>query len=86
MFKSGKGAQVIAEEQGLTQISDVSLLDGAVAEVLQRNPQAVQDFISGKETAIKVLVGQVMKETRGRANPAMINRILQENLGSKVNG
>ena len=86
MFKSGKEARAIAEEQGLTQISDVSLLDGTVAEVLQRNPQAVQDFLGGKETAIKFLVGQVMKETRGRANPAIINRILLENLGSKVNG
>ena len=86
MFKSGKEAQAIAEEQGLTQISDVGLLDGAVAEVLHRNPQAVQDFLGGKETAIKFLVGQVMKETRGRANPAIINRILLENLGSKVSG
>ena len=86
MFKSGKGAMVIAEDQGLTQISDVGFLDATVAEVLQKNPQAVQDFLSGKETAIKFLIGQVMKETRGRANPAMINRILLENLGSKVNG
>jgi aspartyl-tRNA(Asn)/glutamyl-tRNA(Gln) amidotransferase subunit B len=85
MFKSGKGARAIAEEQGLTQISDVGLLDGAVAEVLQRNPQAVNDFLGGKETALKFLVGQVMKETRGRANPALINRILLENLGTKVN-
>jgi aspartyl-tRNA(Asn)/glutamyl-tRNA(Gln) amidotransferase subunit B len=84
MFKSGEGAQDIAEEQGLTQISDVGFLDEAVAEVLKGNPQAVQDFLGGKETAIKFLVGQVMKETRGRANPAMINRILLENLSSKV--
>ena len=86
MFKSGKGAMIIAEEQGLTQISDAGLLDVAVAEVLRGNPQAVQDFLGGKETAIKFLIGQVMKETRGRANPAMINRILLENLGTKVNG
>ena len=86
MFNSGKGAQAIAEEQGLTQISDISLLDGAVAEILQRNPQAVQDFLGGKETAIKFLVGQVMKETRGRANPALINQMLLDNLVSKVNG
>lgn len=83
MFKSGKGAQVISQEQGLTQISDAHQLDGAVDEVLQRNPQAVQDFHGGKETAIKFLVGQVMKETRGRANPSLVNRILQEKLGSQ---
>jgi len=86
MFKSGKGAMIIAEEQGLTQISDTGLLDTAVAGVIHENPQAVQDFLGGKETAIKFLVGQVMKETRGRANPAMINKILLENLGTKVSG
>ena len=86
MFRSGKSAQAIAEEQGLTQISDVGFLEGAVVEALHRNPQAVQDFLGGKETAIKFLVGQVMKETRGRANPAIINRILLEHLVSKVNG
>ena len=85
MFKSGKGAMIIAEEQGLTQISDAGFLDAAVVEVLKGNPQAVQDFLGGKETAIKFLVGQVMKETRGRANPAMINQILLENLGTRVN-
>ena len=56
-----------------------------MAEVLQRNPQAVQDFLGGKETAIKFLVGQVMKETRGRANPTLINQILLDNLASKAN-
>jgi aspartyl-tRNA(Asn)/glutamyl-tRNA(Gln) amidotransferase subunit B len=84
MFKSGKGAMIIAEEHGLTQISDAGLLDEAVAEVLERNPQAIQDFLGGKETAVKFLVGQVMKETRGRANPAMINKILLDNLDAKV--
>jgi aspartyl-tRNA(Asn)/glutamyl-tRNA(Gln) amidotransferase subunit B len=54
-----------------------------VEEALQRNSQAVQDFHGGKETAIKFLVGQVMKETRGRANPSLVNQILQEKLGSQ---
>jgi len=84
MFKSGKGAMIIAEEQGLTQISDSGLLAVAVAGVIHDNPQAVQDFLGGKETAIKFLVGQVMRETRGRANPAMINKILLENLDTVV--
>jgi aspartyl-tRNA(Asn)/glutamyl-tRNA(Gln) amidotransferase subunit B len=85
MFNSGKGAMIIAEDQGLTQISDEGFLDVAVAEVLQGNPQAVQDFLDGREAALKFLMGQVMKETRGRANPAMINQILLDNLGTKVN-
>jgi aspartyl-tRNA(Asn)/glutamyl-tRNA(Gln) amidotransferase subunit B len=82
MFKSGKQAQAIAEEQGLTQISDAGLLDGTVADVLDRNDQAVQDYLGGKETALKFLVGQVMKETRGRASPALVNEMLQEKLAS----
>ena len=82
MFRSGKDAQAISQEQGLTQISDVDLLDVTVAEVLQGNPQAVQDFLGGKETALKFLVGQVMKESRGRANPSLVNRILTERLSS----
>ena len=82
MFKSGKQAQAIAEEQGLTQISDSGLLHGTVADVLDRNDQAVQDYLGGKETALKFLVGQVMKETRGRASPALVNEMLQEKLAS----
>ena len=80
MFSSGKDAGAIAEEQGLTQISDSQVLVGAVAEVVERNPQAVQDYLGGKETAIKFLMGQVMKETRGRANPGLVTQLLQEKL------
>ena len=86
MFKSGKPAQAIAEEQGLTQISDADQLDGTIAEILDRNAQAVQDYLGGKETALKFLVGQVMKETRGRASPALVNDMLQEKLASRGGG
>ncbi len=86
MFKSGKQAQAIAQEQGLTQISDAGELDGTVAEILERNEQAVQDYLGGKETALKFLVGQVMKETRGRASPALVNQMLEEKLASKGGG
>ena len=86
MFKSGKPAQAIAEEQGLTQISDAGQLDGTIAEILDKNAQAVQDYLGGKETALKFLVGQVMKETRGRASPALVNDMLQEKLASRGGG
>ena len=86
MFKSGKQPQAIAQEQGLTQISDAGQLDGTVAEVLERNEQAVQDYLGGKETALKFLVGQVMKETRGRASPALVNQMLEDKLASKGGG
>ncbi len=80
MLESGKGPQQIVEEQGLVQISD----EGAIAEVVNRivtaNPQSVEDFKAGKEKAIGFLVGQVMKETKGKANPALVNKLLLERL------
>ena len=87
MFKSGKRANVVAEEQGLTQINDLTFLGAAVEQIIQGNPRAVQDFLGGKEGAIRFLIGQVMKETRGRANPATISEILREHLSpQKVDG
>jgi aspartyl-tRNA(Asn)/glutamyl-tRNA(Gln) amidotransferase subunit B len=80
MLESGKGPQQIVEDQGLVQISD----EGAIAEVVNRmvtaNPQSVEDFKAGKEKAIGFLVGQVMKETKGKANPALVNKLLLERL------
>lgn len=80
MLESGKRPQQIVEEQGLVQISD----EGAIAEVVNRivdaNPQSVEDFKAGKEKAIGFLVGQVMKETKGKANPALVNKLLLESL------
>ncbi len=80
MFRSGRAAMDIAEKQGLTQLNDDAQLIEAVDLVIRNNSQAVQDYLGGKETAIKFLLGQVMKETRGRANPASVTRLLEENL------
>jgi aspartyl-tRNA(Asn)/glutamyl-tRNA(Gln) amidotransferase subunit B len=80
MLETGKLPQQIVEEQGLVQISD----EGAIAEVVNRiveaNPQSVEDFKAGKEKAIGFLVGQVMKETKGKANPALVNKLLLDRL------
>ena len=86
MFRSGRGAMDIAEEQGLTQLNDDAQLIEAVDLVIRSNEQAVQDYLGGKETAIKFLLGQVMKETRGRANPASVTRLLEENLKAGAKG
>jgi len=80
MFASGKDPGDIIEEKGLVQISDVNTLMTVVAEVLASNPKSVEDFRSGRERALGFLVGQVMKATRGKANPEMVNRLLQEKL------
>jgi aspartyl-tRNA(Asn)/glutamyl-tRNA(Gln) amidotransferase subunit B len=80
MFASGRSAGEIVREQGLTQISDEDRLATIAAQVIQDNPQAVADYLSGKEAAIRFLVGQVMKATRGQANPGLANRLLVEKL------
>ncbi|MBP1765524.1 MAG: gatB [Firmicutes bacterium] len=81
MWTSGKAAEDIVKEKGLVQITDSSAIVGIVDAVLAANPQSVADFKAGKERAIGFLVGQVMKQTKGRANPEMVNTLLKERIG-----
>jgi aspartyl-tRNA(Asn)/glutamyl-tRNA(Gln) amidotransferase subunit B len=80
MLESGKRPQQIVEEQGLVQISDEGAIAEVVSRIVEANPQSVEDFKAGKEKAIGFLVGQVMKETKGKANPALVNKLLLERL------
>ena len=80
MFNTGKRAAEIIAEKGLTQISDAQEIDGIVSRVIATNTQAVSDFKKGKEQALTFLVGQVMRETKGRANPSLVNKLLKESL------
>jgi aspartyl-tRNA(Asn)/glutamyl-tRNA(Gln) amidotransferase subunit B len=80
MFEEGKEPDQIVMERGLSQISDESQLNRIIAEVIDKNPKSVADFLSGKEKAIGFLVGQVMKATRGQANPGVVNAMLREKL------
>jgi aspartyl-tRNA(Asn)/glutamyl-tRNA(Gln) amidotransferase subunit B len=80
MFANGRSASEIIRERGLTQISDEDRLATIAAQVIQDYPQAVADYLSGKEAAIRFLVGQVMKATKGQANPGLANRLLAEKL------
>jgi len=79
MFKSGKSADDIITQRGLGQISDTREIEETVSQVITANAQAVVDFRSGKEQALKFLVGQVMKATEGRANPKLVNELLKKN-------
>ena len=81
MFNTGKDPDTILEKGERRQISDTQEIEGTVVEVITANPQAVADFEAGKEQALKFLVGQVMKATRGRANPQMVNELLKKKLG-----
>jgi aspartyl-tRNA(Asn)/glutamyl-tRNA(Gln) amidotransferase subunit B len=80
MLETGKTPQQIVEEQGLVQISDEGAIKAVVDQVVANNPQSVADYKAGKEKAIGFLVGQIMKETKGKANPGLVNRLLVEAL------
>jgi aspartyl-tRNA(Asn)/glutamyl-tRNA(Gln) amidotransferase subunit B len=78
---AGEGdADAIIERKGLRQISDAGALEAIVAEVLAANPKQVEDYRAGKEKAFNSLVGQVMKATKGKANPAQVNALLRKKL------
>jgi len=80
MYQTSKEADGIITERGLSQISDTQELEEAVAQAVADNAQAVADYKAGKETALRFLVGQVMKVTRGRANPQLVNELLKKKL------
>jgi len=80
MFATGKDAETIVKEKGLVQISDEGAIASVVDEILANNPKSVEDYRDGKEKALGFLVGQVMKATRGKANPELVNKLLKEKL------
>ena len=73
----GRSLRDILEERGLLQISDKAVLEGIVQEVLTENPTALADYKKGKKTVIVFLVGQIMRKTKGKANPQMVNELLR---------
>ncbi|MFW5996219.1 MAG: Asp-tRNA(Asn)/Glu-tRNA(Gln) amidotransferase subunit GatB [Halanaerobiaceae bacterium] len=83
MFKTGKAPEEIVEDRGLKQISDEDKLEEIVEQVIEDNPDAVEDIRGGKDRAIGYLVGQVMKETRGKANPQMVNQMFRDKIQEK---
>ena len=80
MFASGRSGQQIVEQRGLAQISDTAALEKVVAQVLEENPQQVSDYLSGKEQLLGWLMGQVMRATRGKANPQVVRELLRAQL------
>jgi aspartyl-tRNA(Asn)/glutamyl-tRNA(Gln) amidotransferase subunit B len=81
MWETSGGPDEIIERKGLKQVSDAGEIEKLVDEVLAANARQVQDYRAGKEKAFNSLVGQVMKATRGKANPAQVNEILKRKLG-----
>ena len=80
MWETHKEPALIVKEKGLVQISDTSALESIVDDVILKNPQSVDDFKQGKKKAVGFLMGQIMKATKGKANPRVVNGILLKKL------
>jgi aspartyl-tRNA(Asn)/glutamyl-tRNA(Gln) amidotransferase subunit B len=76
----GHSAKEIVEKEGLAQVSDTSLIERLVSEIVNNNPDSVQQYKNGKTKLFGFFVGQVLKETQGQANPKVINDILRKKL------
>jgi aspartyl-tRNA(Asn)/glutamyl-tRNA(Gln) amidotransferase subunit B len=81
MWASGRDADAIIAEKGLRQITDSGAIERAIAEVMAKNPGQLADYRSGKDKLFGFFVGQVMKATQGKANPAQLNELLKKKLG-----
>ena len=79
----GKDPEGAAKERGMEQVSDEGALRAMVVSVLDANPQVIEDFKAGKDRAVGFLVGQVMKASRGKANPGVVNTLIKEELKNR---
>jgi aspartyl-tRNA(Asn)/glutamyl-tRNA(Gln) amidotransferase subunit B len=80
MFATGKSAAEIVKAKGLQQVSDEGALEKIIDEVMAKNPQQVSQYRSGKDQVFGFFVGQVMKASGGKANPAKVNELLKRKL------
>jgi aspartyl-tRNA(Asn)/glutamyl-tRNA(Gln) amidotransferase subunit B len=85
MARTGKSPEIIVQEQGLVQVTDSSKIERIIQKVLAGNPKEVSDYQNGKEKVFGFFVGQVMRETKGKANPQQVNEILKIQLGVNLN-
>ena len=83
MFINGGDPNKISEDKGLSQINDTESIQNVVSEILLENPSAVEDYLDGKDSAVRFLVGQVMKKTKGQANPQVASEMVTAELGRK---
>ena len=80
MFATGRAPAEIVAAKGLAQISDSSQLQSIIGQVIRDNPKPVADYLAGKETVIKFLVGQAMRATHGKANPQLVGDFMKQAL------
>ena len=80
MFATGKGAAAVVAEKGLVQLSDTGEIERIIDEVVAASPQQLAQYRAGKETLFGFFVGQVMKASKGKANPKLVNEVLKQKL------
>ena len=80
MFETGGEPSHIIEDMGLSQVSDTSVIEAAVAKAIEANPKAAADYASGNEKSFGFLVGMAMKELKGKGNPQIVNEVLKKQL------
>jgi aspartyl-tRNA(Asn)/glutamyl-tRNA(Gln) amidotransferase subunit B len=80
MYKSGKDAETVVKDQGLVQVSDTGAIEKIIDEVIKANPSQYADYKAGKEKLFGFFVGQVMKASKGKANPELVNELLKKKL------
>ena len=80
MYRSGKDAGIIVQEKGLVQVSDTGAIEQIIADVIRANPGQAADYKAGKEKLFGFFVGQVMKASKGKANPDLVNQLLKKKL------
>jgi aspartyl-tRNA(Asn)/glutamyl-tRNA(Gln) amidotransferase subunit B len=85
MLEDDKDPKNIVEAKGLVQISDSSLLDEVIGNIIENNPAQVKQYLEGKDKVIGFFVGQIMRETKGKANPGVVNKMLKEKLDALKN-
>ncbi len=81
MMQSGQDPQAVVEQKGLKQVSDLSALEAVLQKIFEANPGQVEQFKAGKDKLLGFFVGQAMKETKGQANPAVLNELVKKLLG-----
>ena len=80
LFEAPRNPEEIIKEKGWIQISDEGAIKEVVMKILENNPQSIVDYKAGKDRALGFLVGQAMKETKGKANPQMLNKMFLDEL------
>ena len=80
MYRNGKDAETVVQEQGLVQVSDTGAIETIIDEVIKANPGQAAEYKAGKDKLFGFFVGQVMKASKGKANPDVVNQLLKKKL------